>query len=238
MLITGAALVCGVATAAGESAGAPAGALASALETASADPALSGLAFAASVLRAAASGWAAFSAPLLGAAIPRSSSSVGLSRSSVWSAALACGGSSSEGGFLPSLLIAASVLPSLLIAAFGLAGRRFRLGCFLGVLAWSRDPAKLFLRGVEQIVGLVLPPWPAVVRRPSAFSGPGLAFAVSAFRAPSGWAAGSLGNVHLGHSCGQCLLICRRKLARLGSAGRFAIRSRFRHRGHFRAEIG
>ena len=35
------------------------------------------------------------------------------------------------------------------------SGRSFRLGCFLGALARSRDPAKLFLRGVEQIVGLV-----------------------------------------------------------------------------------
>src|SRR5262245_25837581 len=49
----------------------------------------SGLAFAVSAFRADRSGRAAFSAPLMGAAVPRSSSSVGLSRSSVWFAAFA-----------------------------------------------------------------------------------------------------------------------------------------------------
>ena len=65
---------------------------------------------AASFLRTGRSGWAAFGAPLPAAAVPRSSSSVGLSRSSVWSAAFARGRSSAAGVLLLELALAVSAL--------------------------------------------------------------------------------------------------------------------------------
>src|SRR5262245_62139842 len=79
------------------------GGAAAALGAPVADAAVSELTLAVSAFRAARSDGAAFSAPLIGAAVPRSSSSVGLSRSSVWSAVFARGGSSAETALLSGL---------------------------------------------------------------------------------------------------------------------------------------
>src|SRR5262245_55592456 len=48
-----------------------------------------------------------------------------------------------------------AVLSGLAFAVSVFMGPSFRLGCFRGALARSRNPAELFLRGEEQIVGLV-----------------------------------------------------------------------------------
>src|SRR5262245_44481134 len=190
MLTTGAALACGSAVAASGAADALASAKARA-------PALSleetlGLAvsltpssrlpFAVGVFPVAASGWAAVAARLLGAEIPRSSSGVGWSRSSVWSPALACGGFSAEIVALAGSALAGSAFRA---AASGWAA----FEVFLPVAAPPRSSSAVWL--IRPSV------WSAALAAGAssakAVALPDLGVAASVFRAASsGWRLAAL----------------------------------------------